>query len=381
MKKVAIISVGIRPYRVSFLTKLSNSLAKHEISLTVCHDGDNEGSGLCGEWSLPGNIGTVVRCTRFGKKAKFYHLPDAIYDHDLIIMTQLSSMLVNYMIIAKRWFGWNYKTAFWGHGRNLRIKRRQAPAEFVKKKISVCVDWWFAYNRYSAEVVENLGYSPSRITEVRNSVDTTALQDRLRSSGTDELESLRSSLGIASDQVAVYTGSLTNEKRIGFLLEAAMLVRNKIKDFHLIVLGDGPLAPVVREAAARCAWIHWEGAKFEAEKVPYWAISKLLLMPGGVGLVVIDSFALGVPMVTTANRLHGPEISYLRDGENGIMVADAESAESYASAVVGLLQDPRRLAKLREGCLGDCDKYSIEEMVKRFTEGVLAALESPGYRV
>ena len=184
-------------------------------------------------------------------------------------------------------------------------------------------------------------------------------------------------MGIESDQIAVYTGSLTPLKRIDFLLDAAKRVRTDVSDFHLIIVGDGPLAALVEETAAEHPWIHWVGAKHEMEKVPYWALSKLLLMPGGVGLVVIDSFALGVPMVTTSNRLHGPEIDYLRDGENGIMVPQVDCVESYAAEVIGLLTNPGRMEHLKAGCLADAAEYSIEEMVQRFTDGVLSALEAP----
>jgi glycosyltransferase involved in cell wall biosynthesis len=106
-------------------------------------------------------------------------------------------------------------------------------------------------------------------------------------------------------------------------------------------------------------------------------ISKLLLMPGGVGLVVLDSFALGVPMVTTDTRMHGPEIDYLEDGRNGILIECGESVETYADGVVGLLQDEGCLERLREGALAAAADHTIEKMARNFATGVTNALKAP----
>ena len=100
-------------------------------------------------------------------------------------------------------------------------------------------------------------------------------------------------------------------------------------------------------------------------------------MPGGVGLVILDSFALGVPMITTDTRLHGPEIDYLRNDVNGLLVACGDDSELYAQAVCKLMLDPQRLDVLREGAVASAGEYSIERMVDHFTNGVIAALAAP----
>jgi glycosyltransferase involved in cell wall biosynthesis len=135
----------------------------------------------------------------------------------------------------------------------------------------------------------------------------------------------------------------------------------------------------VEKASARVDWIHYLGAKNDVEKVPYWAISKLLLMPGAVGLVVLDSFALGIPMVTTAVQTHGPEIDYLDDGVNGIIVPEWDSAESYAIAVVNLLRDESRRQKMSENCLSVSENYTVEKMAEFFAKGICSALSTSRY--
>jgi hypothetical protein len=99
-------------------------------------------------------------------------------------------------------------------------------------------------------------------------------------------------------------------------------------------------------------------------------------MPGLVGLAILDSFALEVPLVTTSDVAHSVEIAYLEHDVNGLMVsADEVTPAMYAESVVSLLRDPVRLERLRRRCRDDRQRYTIEEMVRRFADGVEAALE------
>lgn len=215
-----------------------------------------------------------------------------------------------------------------------------------------------------------------RITSVGNTVDTGALT-KARDSVTESiLADVRKELHTSSDNIAIYTGALYAQKRIAFLLESAILIRRKIPDFELIVIGNGPDRHLVTKAASEHPWIHDLGPKNDREKVPYWALSKLLLMPGLVGLVVVDSFALGVPMVTTDYPYHSPEIDYLKHNQNGIVVQCGDSREPFADAVVALLNDETKLAALLKGTCDALPLHSIESMVENFSAGVLQTIAS-----
>jgi glycosyltransferase involved in cell wall biosynthesis len=143
------------------------------------------------------------------------------------------------------------------------------------------------------------------------------------------------------------------------------------------MIGKGPQEEMVRQLAERCEWVTYVGPKNDVEKVPYWALSKVFLMPGLVGLAVLDSFALGVPMVTTAFPYHSPEIDYLRDGENGVMVADWQSARAYANAVISLMGDEARRQRMIAAGREAAGFYTVENMAKNFADGIASALAAP----
>src|SRR5690606_25789167 len=98
------------------------------------------------------------------------------------------------------------------------------------------------------------------------------------------------------------------------------------------------------------SWIKYIGPKFKRELVPYFLISSVFLMPGLVGLAVLDCFALGVPLITTQHNNHSPEIDYLENNFNGIIVPDSTNPVHFANTVINLLQDEHKRLRLVTGC-------------------------------
>ncbi len=265
--------------------------------------------------------------------------------------------------------------AFWGHGKNFQASNPNCLRERIKRYLSRRVDWWFAYNDLSARVVCETGFPWTRITSVVNSIDTSALTARRATLTEGEIRAAREELGIHTNNVAIYTGGLYPVKRLPFLIRALECIRCEVPDFEFIIIGDGPERPWLDKAITSHPWIHVLGSKNDHTKVPYWALARILLMPGGVGLIILDSFALGVPMVTTDTHLHGPEIEYLRNGENGVLVECGGSHQEYADAVIRLLRNPAEIRRLKTGAIASTGHYSIQNMAKNFANGVLLALK------
>jgi glycosyltransferase involved in cell wall biosynthesis len=294
---------------------------------------------------------------------------------DLVIVEQASKLLLNYVLFGQQFVG-GRRLALWGHGRNFQERTASRFGEAIKRTMSRHVHWWFAYNERSAEVVRTLGFPPERITVVQNSMDTRPLISKkleLRRNGA-ELSQLRSALELRGNNVAVYTGGLYKGKRLDFLLEAALEIRRQIPDFELLIIGAGPEEHDVEVATRKNQWIRWVGPKFDMDKVAYVMLAKVMLLPALVGLAVIDSFALEVPLVTIDSVEHGPEVDYLRNGVNGLNLPAQTGAEEYASAVASLLHNDSLQGSLREGCREAAATYTLEEMIDRFVEGILRAL-------
>ena len=172
---------------------------------------------------------------------------------------------------------------------------------------------------------------------------------------------------------ALFCGAMYPEKQLDFILETCYRVKQEIPDFHMIFIGSGIEADKVEKASQQNNWIHYLGSKFGKERVLYFKVSQIQLMPYSVGLGVVDSFALETPIITTSNPFHGPEIDYLVNGINGIMTAD--NLEVYAAKVVETLQQKSYLS-LIEGCRASSANITLESMVNNFKEGILSCLST-----
>jgi glycosyltransferase involved in cell wall biosynthesis len=292
---------------------------------------------------------------------------------DLVIAAQRSSALVNYALWL-RYVAGRQRFAFWGHGVNFQRTNASQLGEIVKRFISRRVHWWFAYNDTSARIVRELGFPAERITSVQNAIDTRQFQQQIRAVTAAQRQALRERIGLRGDHVCIYVGGMYEEKRLPFLIEACDHLRHEIPDFEMVFLGGGADDHVVARAAGQRAWMHHLGPTFDADKAVYVSLSKLLLMPGLVGLAVLDAFAAGVPIVTLADSEHSPEIEYLVDGVNGRMVPAGTDPAGYAKHAAALLRDEATRQTLIDGGLAASRRYTIEAMVERFAEGVHRAL-------
>src|SRR4026209_1172936 len=90
-------------------------------------------------------------------------------------------------------------------------------------------------------------------------------------------------------------------------------------------------------------------------------LCEVLMIPSAIGLVALDSFALGKPIVATHENNHAPEIAYLENVADCVMTE--RRVEAYAGAVVELLAQKDRLSEMQRRCLLKASTYAIEAMV------------------
>jgi len=372
---VAMVFKYLLHHRKPFCEHLRDRLDAHGIELRLIHgqpgleDGPRQDEA---DLSWAHRIRNTV--VPIGRRELFWQpaLP-LLRGADLVVVNDPSKLLLNYVLFLQQALGVR-RVALLGHGFNARQRPGTWFGEWLKGVISRQAHWWFAYNDVSAAAVERLGVPRERITSIQNAIDTRALVAARDAVTMAQLETLRSELQIRGRNVGLFLGGMYEDKLLPLLIDACRLVREAIPDFEMIFIGAGPDEGMVRAAAAAHPWIHYVTPKFEADKVPYCMLAKVLLLPGAVGLTVLDSFALQVPLVTIEDRYHGPEIAYLENGVNGIMLPASTEASAYAEAVVRLLRDESRLTGLRDGCARASTVYTAEEMARRFADGLALAL-------
>jgi len=363
-------------YRMAFFERLREDIAGVGIKLEIAYGRkDDEGASLGLDGRLVGGIEINNKRISIGRRHFLWQPCLRLASQaDLVIVEQASRLLVNNVLLLMQSVGLA-RVAFWGHGANLQQHSASKTGELLKRVVSRYPHWWFAYTESTKERVAGLGYPSERITVVQNAQDTEELARIVDQLGDADARAFRDAFDLGSGPIGLFLGSLYREKRLPFLIDAGEHLARLRPDFRLVVAGDGPDRHVVEDAAERFEWLRYVG-RLEGvhERAQALTAASAVLMPGLVGLVVLDAFAAGKPLVTTAIDYHSPEIEYLRDGENGLMVAGADDPEVYANAIASLLRDDTRYQYLVAGCMRARTVYTLEAMVQRFIRGVADAL-------
>jgi len=375
-RRVAIVHPWMPHYRVRFFELLRESLAVHGIELLVAHGSDPHFATGRGD-SV--ELGWATRLREFhttiaGRQVNLRAPWRPALSADLLILEDGLRNLDTYLYLIARKPRAGRQTAFWGHGRTMD-RPATARERRLKERLVRAGDWWFAYTRGSADHLASLGLPAERITEVGNTIDCSALVEARSSVDRLTVSRLREEHGLAPGHTALFIGGLSEAKNLAMLVEAARVAAAADPSFRLLVVGDGPDRDVVERAARECPAIRLLGPVFDhGGKAVLAAASDLMVLPGLAGLAVVDAFALGLPPIAVSPWHHAPEFEYLEDGRNCLITAP--DAESFAAAIGRLIGDPGLRERLEGECGADAGQFASEAMVGRFSDGVLAALDS-----
>ena len=373
MKRILILCTTLPHYRKDFFTLLRTELAKQGIELVLIYGKPAVPSTL-NENEVGFGWAKLIpyKLFRIGKNELIWQ-PCIKYlkEKDLVVVESANRLLINYFLIFARHFSF-YKLAFWGHGRNLQIDIGDFRNRFKYLFINKC-DWWFGYTNGTKEFLMDKKYPEKRITIFQNSIDTIGLRKNYNNIDANEINALKVQLKINSCITGIFCGAMYKGKNLDFILETCQRVKQKIPEFNMIFIGSGMDSFKVEEASKSHNWIHYVGPKFGIERVIYFKISLIQIMPYYVGLGILDSFAMETPIVTTSNPYHGPEIIYLNNGINGIMTKD--NINDYSQAVIETLKTKKYL-DLIKGCKLSAEKYTLESMVENFKNGIIECLSS-----
>lgn len=374
---VTILFKNCNQYRVPFFRHLRSNLEQKGIELRLVVGGglpEDLAKGDIAADSLPWAEERPFRSiSAFGHTMLWQPGFDLARSSDLVITEQASKQLFNIVLsYGQRLLGTRH--AFWGHGRNFQASLEGSAGEGLKRMLTKRAYWFFAYNEMSSEAAVDFGMHPDRVTSVMNSTDTEHMRDVRMALAPETADDVRSQLGIGDGPVAMYLGGIYRHKRPQYLVDAAVELRKLIPNFEMVVIGSGSEVGIIEEAAEQHSWFHHLGARYGDERIRLASVADLQLMPGLVGLNVVDGFALGLPTITTDIDYHSPEIDYLLDGVNGVVTPANATPAEFAKATADVLSDPERLAFLKNGAELAGRELSIQDMARRFADGIVQAL-------
>ncbi|MGV0678671.1 GDP-mannose-dependent alpha-(1-6)-phosphatidylinositol monomannoside mannosyltransferase [Mycolicibacterium fortuitum] len=166
---------------------------------------------------------------------------------------------------------------------------------------------------------------------------------------------LRARYGLGQRPVVVCLSRLVPRKGQDMLIRAWPMIRRRIPDAALAIVGGGPYLQTLQQLAHKhdvAADVVFTGAVPGAELPAHHAMADVFAMPcrtrgagldvEGLGIVYLEASACGVPVIAGTS---GGAPETVLDGQTGTVVDGTDVAE-VATAVGDLLADPGRAAAM-----------------------------------
>ena len=151
------------------------------------------------------------------------------------------------------------------------------------------------------------------------------------------------------DPVLLFTGRISPEKNVGQLIEAFALVKRRVSNVRLYLLGDGPsVVRLQRESRKQFGdAVTFVGSCFGdtlkgwyARADVYWTAS----ITENFATTILEALASGTPVVASAA---GGNIEQVEDGVSGYLVSP-KSPQEMAERTISLLTDNRLRTEMSE---------------------------------
>lgn len=181
-------------------------------------------------------------------------------------------------------------------------------------------------------------------------------------------------IGIGKGSYALFVGRLSEEKGLDTLLAAW---RQLPATYQLKIVGDGPMAATVTDAASTLPNIECLGPRNTEDVARLMADATILVLPSisyeTFGLVLIEALAAGLPVI--ASRL-GAMAELVADGETGILFTPG-SGKDLATAVAWAFSHPKELEPMRRNARDTFEqKYSSEASYTLLTNIYQSAIDA-----
>ncbi len=272
----------------------------------------------------------------------------------------------------------------WGQGidkqedRGTAMRRLSGGGALLKRAAARHADGYLVYTEGGKDRLVDLGVDADRVFVLRNTLDVEAEIELHRSVAREPEKRLRDELRLRRDSVVLlFVGRVYREKRLSELVSVVRALGDRGPvgtRVEALVVGDGPdLGGVSREAKGLDGVRFLGEVRDKREVARCMRVASALVIPGAVGLAVNHAFAHGVPVITRANRMQGPEFEYLEPGVNSVV--SKGGFEAFVEDVATFADSPAQRRALAEGALRSRETLTVASMARSFHRGVCLALK------
>lgn len=286
--------------------------------------------------------------------------------YDTYILTADLFCLSNWVLLVLN-IPLRNKVYLWGHGWYGREGKLKS---FIKKIFFKLSDGVFLYGNYAKQLMESEGIDSDKLHVIYNSLDyETQLEVR---------KTLKPSLifhnYFKNDYpVLIFTGRLTQVKKIDLLIESHSLLDKKGVNLNVLILGEGPekstLESIVKlKGLEKKYWFY--GACYDEKKIGELYYNSLACVsPGNVGLTGIHALTYGCPVITNNNfTTQMPEFEAIENNKTGYFFEE-NNIENLSASILNFSKNSLNRESIRQNCFKVIDQkynpnYQIELLNK-----------------
>lgn len=361
MTKVAVVQEYVPNYRASFFSGLRTELEALGLDLNVAAGKPNKLQKKRNDWARDSNNLMVhqFEIGVFGRRFVLRWFPFRVSSFRLVIFEHARRNLDVYFYLAfKNVFFRKTKIAFWGHGVDF-VQDRPTIETWLLGFLARRADHYFVYTERGMAELKKIGLPSNQITVVFNSIELIAPEHASEKPTTNK------------SRCVLFVGGLDEAKGAHHLPRIATYLAEHHTDVTIHVIGDGELRKKIELQTSHLENIKLHGALFGSDKAELISEAQLLVQPGRVGLIALESLFYGSPIVTMAKQKHGPEFDYLSTETS---VVSGDSIEDYCVALADILEDKERLEMMQMKCRANSEKFTLNRMVTSFAQGVAGCI-------
>ncbi len=265
---------------------------------------------------------------------------------------------------------------WWAHGFSKRPSRFRTA---IRRMMLGWCDVILLYTDAEVERYAQAGFPRERLFATNNAIDQTPIRDAIAAWPASRLREFQQREGLLGAKALLFCGRLATVSRLELTLRAL----SSLKDHELIVIGSGPAQGPLQELADDLGVgdrVRWLGAMYDQSHMAPWFLSaRCSVYPAPIGLSIFHSYGYGLPVITHDNLSNqNPEIAAMRHGENGLLFKEGDVTDLVAK-IRSITENDAYRRQLSERAMQTVqNEYSMDSMVDRFKQAVLAASKRTG---
>lgn len=300
-------------------------------------------------------------------------LKQAVAGSDVIVAPhELHCLSIPYLWMQRRQLCSNW--IWWGHGYNYQASTQHPIYRWtingLKDFLGIRANGMITYTQGGANYWLERGMPSNRVFPFMNTINVEGLWESRRQVTEHHLAEARLRLGLRDKKILLFSGRLYADKKVDLLLQALVHVQRACPDAALLILGYGAERSRLE---VLCRTLRLHDVHFLGEITDtlvssvYFKLAQMLVIPGLVGLAIVHGFAFSLPLITTEQPAHGPEIEYL-SRHNGCITAP--NPETYAAEIIRVLTSSREYRSMQEEADNTARQLTLRASASRFMQGI-----------